>query len=136
MSKMIVSVVRCLRLIPVSDIKRFARIRAGVIMEVAGDHVESAEAVPGSIKLTSDEDAGVITKTITYNRREEGLHLANLMETNKSTKLVAIYVDEVGNDRVCGSPDYPLQFSYTVGDGFFACKLEGSDADIDPFLIG
>lgn len=133
---MSVSVVRCLRLVPVSQIKRFARIRAGVVMEIKGDHFESAEIVPGSIKLTSDEDAGVISKTITYNRREEGLKSANLMKALTAAKLIALYIDEVGNDRVCGSPDHPLRLSYTISDGVYACRLEGSDVDADPFLMG
>lgn len=96
---------------------------------------DEAEAIPGSIRITTTSEDGVIKKSITYKRRTVDRATANLLEGYKVTRLVAIYTDETGNQRVTGSPDYPLKFSYTSGDGVFTCKLEGEGDTIDPFII-
>ncbi|WP_290452737.1 hypothetical protein [Duncaniella muris] len=96
---------------------------------------DNANAIPGSIRITTSIEGGVIKKSITYKRRTVDRTTANLLEGYKVTRLVAVYTDETGNKRVAGSPDYPLKFSYTSSDGVFTCKLEGESLTIDPFLI-
>ena len=50
-------------------------------------------------------------------------------------RLVAVYVDENGNTRVAGSPDYPLSLSYVMEGGGFSVTLEGKDIRHDGFLV-
>ena len=96
---------------------------------------DDADAIPGSIRITANEEEGKIKKSITYKRRAVDRMTANLLESYRVMRLIAIYTDETGNKRVAGSPNNPLKFSYTSGDGVFTCKLEGEGLTIDPFII-
>lgn len=134
MANLNVSAAHSLRLVPVERLSKFARINSGVKL-VCLRQPDEAEAIPGSIRITATEEDGKIKKSITYKRRTVDRVTANLLESYRFMRLVAIYVDETGNKRVAGSPDYPLKFSYTSGDGVFTCTLEGEDLTTDPFLI-
>lgn len=129
-----VSVAHSLRLLPIERLSKFARIKSGVKM-VCLRQPDKADAIPGSIQITATEEDGKIKKNITYKRRSLDRKTADLLESYRFMRLVAIYTDETGNKRVAGSPDYPLKFSYTSGDGVFTCKLEGEGDTIDPFII-
>lgn len=59
---------------------------------------------------------------------------AEKLEAYKHQHLLAIYVDENGNTRVSGSPDYPLSLDYSNDDGIFTVTLQGSDTHTDGFL--
>lgn len=134
MANLNVSAAHSLGLIPIDRLSRFAQVRGGVTLAYPGQPDEAA-AIPGSIRITTDEEDGTIKKSITYKRRTVDRHTASLLESYRAARLVAVYTDETGNRRVAGSPDYPLKFSYTSGDGVFTCKLEGESDTIDPFLI-
>lgn len=134
MASLNVSAAHSLQLVPINRLSKFAQIQAGVMLVYLAQP-DNAEAIPGSIRITTNSESGVIKKTITYKRRTVDRETANLLEGYKVTRLVAVYTDETGNKRVAGSPDYPLKFSYTSGDGVFTCKLEGEGITIDPFII-
>lgn len=134
MANLNVSAAHSLQLVPINRLSKYAQIKAGVML-VFLEQPDEAEAIPGSIRITTTSEDGVIKKSITYKRRTVDRATANLLEGYKVTRLVAIYTDETGNQRVTGSPDYPLKFSYTSGDGVFTCKLEGEGDTIDPFII-
>ena len=48
-------------------------------------------------------------------------------------KNIGNYVDENGNERVSGSPDYPLSLSYEIKGGLYSCTLTGFSIDPDAF---
>lgn len=134
MANLNVSAAHSLQLVPIDWLSKFAQIKTGVML-VYLSQPDNANAIPGSIRITTSIEGGVIKKSITYKRRTVDRTTANLLEGYKVTRLVAVYTDETGNKRVAGSPDYPLKFSYTSSDGVFTCKLEGESLTIDPFLI-
>lgn len=134
MANLNVSAAHSLQLLPISRLYYFAQIDIGVMLMFL-EKPDDAEAIPGSIRISTDTENGINKKSITYKRRIIDRKTANLLECYKVTRLVAIYTDETGNQRVAGSPDYPLSFSYTSGDGVFTCKLTGEGDTIDPFII-
>ncbi|GFI53081.1 hypothetical protein IMSAGC021_01391 [Muribaculaceae bacterium] len=134
MANLNVSAAHSLQLVPIDRLSKFAQIKTGVML-VYLSQPDNANAIPGSIRITTSIEGGVIKKSITYKRRTVDRTTANLLEGYKVTRLVAVYTDETGNKRVAGSPDYPLKFSYTSSDGVFTCKLEGESLTVDPFLI-
>lgn len=134
MANLNVSAAHSLQVVPINRLSKFAQVKAGVML-VYLQQPDEADAIPGSIRITTSEEEGKIKKSITYKRRTVDRVTANLLEGYRVTRLVAVYTDETGNKRVAGSPDYPLKFSYTSGDGVFTCKLEGEGDTIDPFII-
>lgn len=134
MANLNVSAAHSLQLVPINRLSKFAQVKAGVML-VYLQEPDEADAIPGSIRITTSEEEGKIKKSITYKRRTVDRVTANLLEGYRVTRLIAVYTDETGNKRVAGSPDYPLKFSYTSGDGVFTCKLEGEGDTIDPFII-
>lgn len=134
MANLNVSAAHSIQLVPINRLSKFAQVKAGVML-VYLQQPDEADAIPGSIRITTSEEEGKIKKSITYKRRTVDRVTANLLEGYRVTRLVAVYTDETGNKRVAGSPDYPLKFSYTSGDGVFTCKLEGEGDTIDPFII-
>ena len=134
MANLNVSAAHSLKLVPINRLTMFAQVKAGVML-VYLQQPDEADAIPGSIRITTSEEEGKIKKSITYKRRTGDRVTANLLEGYRVTRMVAVYTDETGNKRVAGSPDYPLKFSYTSGDGVFTCKLEGEGDTIDPFII-
>lgn len=134
MANLNVSAAHSLQLVPVERLSKFARINSGVKL-VCLRQPDEADAIPGSLRITATEEDGIIKKSITYKRRTVDRKTADLLESYRFMRLVAIYIDETGSQRVSGSPDYPLKFSYTSGEGVYTCTLEGEGLTIDPFLI-
>ena len=60
MEQLTVSVCHSLKIIPVARLTRFARYRSCVILITVGTP-EDAAAVPGSIKISTTSDKGIIT---------------------------------------------------------------------------
>ncbi len=96
---------------------------------------DDALAVPGSIKVSSSSDGGILKKKITFERSDVSDKTADLLEGYKVSRLVATYVDESGKRRVAGSPDWPLTLDYNTGDGVFSVTLQGEDTAPDAFLL-
>ena len=123
-----------LRIIPISGLSQFARMKSRVIMSTI-DGEEDAMAVPGSIKVSTSSDNGIIKKKITFERSDVSDGTADLLEEYKVSRLIATYVDESGKRRVAGSPDWPLSLDYSIGDGVFSVTLQGEDTAPDAFLM-
>lgn len=133
MNRYTVSTCHSLKLIPLARLSRFARVQSKVVVMMLGDAVES-EAVPGTVKISSANENGKITKKITFERSDVSESTANILERLKVSRLVAVYVDESGKRRVCGSPDWPLSLEYTTEGGVFTVTLRGEDIRPDGFL--
>lgn len=63
MDRSTVSTCHSLKIIPLSRLTRFARIKSRVVMMILGG-ADDAEAVPGSIKLSHSYEAGVVQKKL------------------------------------------------------------------------
>ena len=113
MTRSTVSSCHSLKIIPLSRVSRFARIKSRVVMLILGSE-DDAVAVPGSVKVSTTADA---------------------LEGYKVSRLIATYVDESGKRRVAGSPDWPLSLDYSIGDGVFSVTLQGEDTAPDAFLM-
>ena len=133
MNTSIISGCHSLELIPVDRLSRFARVgsRAHIIIIESSD---PACEIPGSLKVSTSVDNGVIKKKITFDRA--GVSSAETDRLNIYVKLhlIAIYIDESGNRRVSGSPDHPLAFRFSISEGSYVCTLEGSDTEEDAFM--
>ncbi len=66
---------------------------------------DDAVAVPGSVKVSTTSDNGIIKKKITFERSDVSDSTADALEGYKVSRLIATYVDESGKRRVAGSPD-------------------------------
>ena len=125
--------VHSLKLVPLTTLSRFARIKSTAHIVMLGDGMD-AGAIPGSITATTGTDEDRVTKRITYKCAELTAEMGDWLATMKARRLIALYVDERGNDRVCGSPDWPLTLDYTPGDGVYEVTLTGADTAPDLYL--
>lgn len=133
MEQLTISVCHSLKIIPLGRLTRFARFRSRVILIVVGSP-DDAAAVPGSIKISTTSDKGIIKKKITFDRSGVSDSVADILESYKCQRVVATYVDENGNTRVAGSPDFPLALDFNTGDGVFTVTLSGEDTQTDGYL--
>jgi len=95
---------------------------------------DDAKEVPGSVKVSTSEDNGVTKKKITFDRKGVSSIETDRLNGYKSTRVIATYIDENGNRRVAGSPNYPLTLNYSITGGAYSCVLEGEDTTPDAFL--
>ncbi len=133
MNRSTVSTCHSLKLIPLARLSRFARIQSRVIIMLLGEAID-AEAVPGTVKISTTTDNGKLKKKITFERSDVSEAVADLLEGYKVSRLVAVYIDESGKQRVAGSPDWPLTLDYTTEGGVFIVTLQGEDVRPDGFL--
>lgn len=133
MKQLTVSVIHSLKLIPADRLTAFARIHSRVILSTNGTP-EDAEAVPGSIQISTTSDNGVIKKILTFERPGVSDRVADILESYKCRNLIAVYTDENGNNRVVGSPLYPLSLDYTTQNGVYVVTLSGEDTAQDGYL--
>jgi hypothetical protein len=133
MSNYTVSTPHSLKIMPITKISRFARLGSKIMM-IALTSAIDVKAIPGTITTTSTEEDGIITKKITFKRSNISADDIDTLERYSIMRLIAFYADERGNERVCGSPDYPLSFSYTFADGAIECTLTGKDTKPDAFI--
>lgn len=133
MPRSTVSTCHSLKIIPLSRLTRFARIKSRVVMAVLGG-ADDAGVVPGSVKLSHSTDNGLVKKKITFERSDVSDVTADILDGYKVSRLIATYVDESGKRRVTGSPDYPLSLDYSTEGGVFFVILQGDDTAPDAFL--
>lgn len=133
MNRSTVSTCHSLKIIPLARLSRFARIQSRVIIMLLGEAID-AEAVPGTVKISTTTDNGKLKKKITFERSDVSESVADILEGYKVSRLVAVYIDESGKQRVSGSPDWPLSLDYTTEGGVFIVTLQGEDVRPDGFL--
>jgi len=133
MNRSTVSTCHSLKIIPLARLSRFARIQSRVIIMLLGEAID-AEAVPGTVKISTTTDNGKLKKKITFERSDVSESVADILEGYKVSRLVAVYIDESGKQRVAGSPDWPLTLDYTTEGGVFIVTLQGEDVRPDGFL--
>lgn len=122
-----------LEIIPLTSLLKFAMIGSRAVILTVGTP-DKANEIPGTVKESSSTDDGIIKKKISFERKGVSVAETNRLNGYKSTRVIATYIDENGNRRVAGSPDYPLTFNFTIEGGVYSCVLEGQDAEPDAFL--
>lgn len=133
MERSTVSSCHSLKIIPIAKLSRFARYGSQVVMLVLGEATD-AEAVPGTVKVSTSTENGIIKKKLTFNRADVSPLTSDELERYKTARLVATYVDESGRLRVAGSPSFPLSLDYIYQGGVYAVTLQGEDVAPDAFV--
>ncbi len=134
MNRSVVSACHDLKIIPVSRIIRFVRIQTGVRMMILGDPVDAKE-VPGTLRVSSTQENGVIKKKITFERSGISEVAADLLEVFRFSRFIVTYIDETGKRRACGSPEWPLSLEYVQEGGVFSVTVQGKDVLQDGFFL-
>lgn len=126
MNQTVTSVCHDLRILPVSDCRRYARIGSEAkLVVLSSDFFEMG--IPGTIKVTEKQSGEIWRKTITFDVRNAGSGVLTLLEQLRVIPLMAFYIDGHHLQKVSGSPDYPLTLKYKPGDGIYSVTLTGSD---------
>lgn len=134
MARKIITVCHCLRFIPASSLIRFAVYGQEAVIDVFAEKDITPEAVPGSVTMETDSDGNVYKRTINFAITDVDLPTARLLQLLKSQDLIVTYTDESGNNRVCGSPFYPLSLDYQDSNGVWNVTISGESTSPDLFL--
>ena len=123
-----------LELIPVESIDVFARLGGSARLTLRpGCGSTDSGAIPGTIKVGHSTKNGLMAKSINYEIPGPDVATERMLRTLSLQRLVAVYVDERGNEKICGSPTYPLRLTYTPDEGFYSVTLTGTDSEADAF---
>ena len=133
MAKKTVTVCHCLKIIPTNRLIRFAEIGPKTIMAFYNHAVLNPDVVPGTVHMTTETEDGVYSRSIDFEITEVNAETSEVLSLLKTQRLVATYKDESGNDRVCGSPSFPLSLDYHDEDGVFKVSLTGKSNTPDGF---
>lgn len=133
MPRKLISSAHSLQLIPVYNIIHFGVVRSKVLIRSIGTP-DILMVVPGTLRPGDSRNEDVYTKKHTFKLAGVSQNKTLFLENLKATPFVALYVDETGNTRVSGSPDYPLAFSFEISGGLYNCTLSGTGVDVDAFL--
>lgn len=95
---------------------------------------ESAMEVPGSFTISSSEKNGLKTNEITFTRSDLTAETLVRLTRLRRLRLIAFYRDGHGQQRVCGSPSWPLTLTFTAEGDCISVKLRGTDTGPDPML--
>lgn len=82
---------------------------------------------------TQDEVNLTWAKRLTFDVADRG-KARRLTDLLSRQHLVAVYTDERGVRRVCGSADHPLHLSTAIRGGRISCELRGTGVHADPVL--
>lgn len=134
MAKKTVTVCHCLEIIPLGNLIKFASVGGKVILASSKSPVRAGETVPGTVAMSTQIDEGGYTKTINYEITEVTRPMLERLSMLKAMHLVATYKDETGEERVCGSPDYPLALDFYDEGGVYKVSLTGKSPSPDGFL--
>lgn len=133
MANKIHSSAHSLKLIPIYNILAFGIIRSKAVIKSIGKP-DLLEIVPGSLKPADNRNEDVYNKKHTFKLADVSQTKTLYLDNLKTTPFIALYIDESGNERVSGSPDYPLTFSFEITEGLYSCTLSGTGTGTDAFL--
>ena len=132
MKKNIVSAAHSLFLVYVSNVLSFGVVHSRAFIKSIGE-AEEIKIVPGSFVPGDGLSDGLYNKKHSFKLSDVSVNKTDYLENLKKGRYVAFYVDENGNERVSGSPDYPLSLSYEIKGGLYSCTLTGFSIDPDAF---
>lgn len=126
------TVPHCLRLVDVERVVVFSELHQEAVLRVApGAEVEMTAMVPGTLKLSDQMKDDVAEKRHTFEIRNEGAHTLRQLELLAKSRLMALYEDEKGVQRVSGAPLYPLALTYQQKGGTLQCTITGRTPWLD-----
>ena len=134
MAKKTVTVCHCLKIIPTLHLIRFAQIGPRTIMTFYKSEIQDPEVVPGTVSMTTEIEDGVYSRSIDFEITEVNAETSEMLSLLKTQRLVASYKDESGNNRVCGSQNFPLSLDYNDEGGVFKVSLTGKSNMPDGFI--
>lgn len=134
MSGSIISLCTGLRLLTCDEVLRFANINSTTVIAPKSAPVIVNE-IPGTLLVQHSYENGVYTKNITFEYSGVNPETLDMFEALRHLKFIALYTDETGRERVCGSKTYPLSLEYTTSEGAFSVVLRGEDTRQDTFLL-
>lgn len=130
------SVANSIRLIPVDRINRFAIIMLRAFVSFQNGNYEIS-IVPGSFipDVQSEETEGGLIYNVghTFNVALVDIGNERLLAELSKQELIAIYVNEAGQEIVSGTQQTPLSFTYSKVSGIYQCKLTGVMPHSEPF---
>ena len=134
MNPQIVSAPHSLHIIDINDLAIFCRRQSNVILSWRS-YAKPLFTIPGTITPNSVYNEKGYDKSITLRAVSEGSNLADMLMNYSACRLIAIYTDARGHQRVCGSPEYPLRLSYTIQEGVATIVLTGRDIREDGYTL-
>lgn len=123
------------RLIPLDFIRQYSNIDGEISVTARQDKIEAMNIVPGSATV-SDEDAGDGSYTKNHRFKIRATFKKERYYKKLDTmKVIMLYSDEVGEERVSGSVTHPLSVKITRQGGLLLFALTGKDVSSDGILI-
>lgn len=115
-----------------NDVIRYARSFKTVFLSTIQSY--KAAETPGTLKVEHQYSDHFFKKKISFSKPVQGPTSIEAMEIFKKGRLVAVYTDETGRKRVCGSIQYPLSLEYFEEGGVIHATLTGADESPDGFV--
>lgn len=134
MSKNVVSGCSGLKLLRCSEVLRFATVSSTTLIVPKFAPYIVGE-IPGTLQVQHTVENGIYKKNISFEYRGLTPTDADMFEALRRLKFIAIYTDETGRQKVCGSKSYPLTMEYITSEGAFSVVLTGVDTRPDTFLL-
>lgn len=134
MAKKTVTVCHCPELIPKSGIRKFAEIGAKAYIAYNEALSFKPATVPGSVLITTEVRDGFYAKEINFEISDVTEETAALLSRLRWENMIVRYKDEKGNERVAGSPSFPLSLTYRDREGVFEVTLSGTSLAPDSFF--
>lgn len=133
MLNLALSAIHSLQLIPVEYVSYFAYFGTTAALEMTAAPL-NADAIPGTITVQSSETGTEKNKVISFKRAPLSPSIQAQLTRLLPVLMIAIYTDEAGNRRVCGSPAFPLRLGFTISGGSYNCTLNGRTTGEDPIV--
>lgn len=128
-----VSVNKDLRLMACAEIRNYLRVDHSVRIVSVADFKRMGE-IPGSLEVGHTHSEAGYGKKIEFELAGSRADATRDLEIWKHRRIVAAYTDSFGNQRVCGSPGYPLRLDYAEAGDSYRVTLSGEDKSADAFL--
>lgn len=130
-----ISVPHSLRIFTIDQVLSFTATGGKAFLNPASEAIVSEEdVIPGTLEVADQPDeTGLYAKTYSFRIRGVNLNRTQRLKLLSSQWCIILYADESGNERVGGSRDWPLSFSFCIADGAYKCTLTGTGIEPDPF---
>lgn len=132
---LIVSGAHSLRVLDATQVVSLGVLQGGAYMLSLDLGVE-LDAVPGSVNPSDTAEDGLFHKLIAFRMGQVSQERTELLQSLSATRIIAIYVDEHGKNRVAGSLDWPMTLTYSIASGLYECQLESRGLEPNPYLEG
>lgn len=130
---MITSTPCFLKIVPLHNVLQYGELN-GQAHVVTVDEPYIPALAPGSFRVSDVPSKGIYQKKHSFRIRNCSADEQNRLMAYSEMPCIAFYTDETGHQRVSGSPDFPLSFSFQQSDGGYACSLDGNSLSPDPYL--